>query len=175
MIDEISKKRELTLPELLGSLGINGLGKRRVQIIMDKTNGKMDKIESWRDGTLVKLAVEAGVPKIAPNIQKGLDECSDVIDDLLGVIKLKEKEKKQMATNGKLSGKVFVLTGKFSRVKEEIHTDIRAAGGSTCDSLHKDCHYLVQADPSSTSSKTKKAEKWGIPVISEEELMEMMN
>lgn len=174
MIDEINKRKELTLPELLGSLGINGLGKRRVQIIMDKTAGKMDNIASWRDGTLVKLAVEAGVPRIAPNIQKGLNECSDVIDDLLSVIKLKEKEKQMAKSGGKLNGKVFVLTGKFSRVKEEIHNDIRAAGGLVCDSLHKDCHYLVQSDPLSTSSKTQKAEKWGIPVISEEDLMEMI-
>jgi len=177
MIDEINKRKELTLPELLGSLGINGLGKRRVQIIIDKTAGKMDKIENWRDGTLVKLAVEAGVPKIAKNIQKGLNECSDIIDDLLSVIELKEetKEKEKTMTTGKLNGKVFVLTGKFSRVKEEIHQDIRNVGGSTCDSLHKDCHYLVQADPLSTSSKTQKAEKWGIRVIGEDDLMEMIN
>jgi NAD-dependent DNA ligase len=40
--------------------------------------------------------------------------------------------------------------------------------------MSKKVDYLVASDPNSGSSKLKKAEKYDIPVISEDELYDMM-
>ena len=44
---EIDKVRKLTLSEFLGSLGIAGLGKRRVALIQSAVGGKLNDIEDW--------------------------------------------------------------------------------------------------------------------------------
>jgi DNA ligase (NAD+) len=73
-----------------------------------------------------------------------------------------------------VAGKKFVLTGAASRPRKEIAADIEAAGGIVADAINGTVQFLVQSDPSSKSSKTKKAEQLGIKVISEETLMHMI-
>jgi len=172
MIDEINKRKEMTLPELLGSLGISGLGKRRVQLIMDKTNGQMDNIDDWTSSKLITLAQEAGVPNLAESICRDILSYKDMIDDILSIVTIKQPEKKKMVS-GKLSGSIFVFTGKFSRTEKEISKDIEKEGGEVSDTLNKNTTYLVQADPSKESVKSKKANKLGIKIIDEMTLMSM--
>jgi len=171
MIDEVNKKKKMTLDVFLGMLGIKGLGQRRAKIVMDNDVAPQT-LDEWRSGQLVKVADKVGVPNIAVNIQKAIDANSNLIDDLVTVITITETKQKQ---DGVLSGKSFVLTGSFSRKKALIHADIENAGGEIHKSVSKNIDYLVQADKNSTSTKTQKAEKLGIEVIDEDDLAEIIN
>ena len=51
---------------------------------------------------------------------------------------------------------------------------IEDAGGEVKSSVGRGLDYLVQANPSSVSSKTKKAEEYGVEIISEEQLLKMV-
>ena len=51
---------------------------------------------------------------------------------------------------------------------------IEKKGGSV-RSMSRSVDYLVAADPDSNSGKAKKAREYNIPIISYEELMEMLN
>ena len=51
---------------------------------------------------------------------------------------------------------------------------VKNAGGSVKSSVTKDLSYLVTNDTSSGSSKNEKARKFGIPVISEKEFLELI-
>jgi DNA ligase (NAD+) len=62
----------------------------------------------------------------------------------------------------------------MSRKRSEIAKDIVAAGGVVFDDISNKDVTLVQADPTSSSSKSKKANKLGASVISEEQLMSLM-
>jgi NAD-dependent DNA ligase len=47
-------------------------------------------------------------------------------------------------------------------------------GGTTPSSVTKDLSFLVLGEGDPYSSKAKKAEKYGVPVISEEEFLELI-
>ena len=74
---------------------------------------------------------------------------------------------------GPLSGKVFVLTGALSRPRPEFEKLIAAAGGKPTGSVTKNTTCLVAGEGG--GSKREKAAKLGIPVITEQELLDMIN
>ncbi|MDO5450198.1 MAG: NAD-dependent DNA ligase LigA [Akkermansia sp.] len=74
---------------------------------------------------------------------------------------------------GPLSGKVFVLTGALSRPRPDFEKLIAAAGGKPTGSVTKNTTYLVAGEGG--GSKREKAAKLGIPVITEQELLDMIN
>lgn len=62
-------------------------------------------------------------------------------------------------------GKV-AITGKLSVKRNVFEAELRAAGYSVGD-ISKDTNFLITDDPTSSSSKNKKAEQWGITKITE--------
>lgn len=75
------------------------------------------------------------------------------------------------ATETKLNGKVFVITGKLKTYKNrnELKSVIEQNGGKVTDSVSKNTSYLINNDIESTSSKNKKAKELNIPIITEED------
>lgn len=180
IVKEIQNKRKLTIDLFLGSLGIQHLGRRRVQIIRENVEAKahtniFNNISSWLDGKLIEYRESAGVPGIAEAIQIGIDRQKNMILDLLKEVEIVEAPKKAESTSGILSGKSFCLTGTMSRKRSEIEKDIIARGGLVLKDVASKDVVLVQADPSSSSSKSKKANKVGAKIISEEELNTLIN
>ena len=72
-----------------------------------------------------------------------------------------------------LDGLTFVVTGSLSNfTRAEIKTVIQNHGGKVTGSVSKKTDYLVAGERA--GSKLNKAQSLGIPVISEEELSEMI-
>ena len=71
----------------------------------------------------------------------------------------------------------FVITGKLQNFKnrQELVDIIEAAGGKVSSSVSSKTNYLINNDVNSTSAKNKKAKELGIPIITEQELMEMLS
>lgn len=78
------------------------------------------------------------------------------------------------SSNSNISGKVFVLTGKMPKKRNEYEAMITSKGGIVADSVSKNTDYLVIADVNSTSSKAEKARKLGTKLISPTELEELI-
>ena len=78
------------------------------------------------------------------------------------------------SSNSNISGKIFVLTGKMPKKRNEYEAMITSKGGIVAGSVSKNTDYLVIADVSSTSSKAVKARKLGTKLISPEELEELL-
>ena len=97
----------------------------------------------------------------------------DMVDAIgTGLFKL-EPEKKVEVKDGKLSGKSFCFTGAMDYKRSDLEKMVVDNGG-TVSSVKKGLTFLVQADPSSTSSKSVKAKSLGISIISPEEFLEMV-
>lgn len=97
----------------------------------------------------------------------------DMVDAIgTGLFKL-EPEKKVEVKDGKLSGKSFCFTGAMDYKRSDLEKMVVDNGG-TVSSVKKGLTFLVQADPSSTSSKSVKAKSLGISIISPEEFLEMI-
>jgi DNA ligase (NAD+) len=172
ILAEIDKVRELTLSQFLGSLGLPGLGKRRVALIQKAGAGEFDTLEDWTSGKLVKLADQAGVPNLAARFQKEIDANMDLIKKLLasGVIIKKD----QPTPSVKPGALVFCITGALSQPKSFFWDKITKAGHVATDDFNKTVTHLVAADPNGTSSKLQKARKQGTPILSETELLKLL-
>lgn len=77
--------------------------------------------------------------------------------------------------NNGINGKTFVITGKLNSFssRDKLIAEIEARGGKVTSSVSKKTNYLVNNDLTSTSSKNLKAQQLSIPIISEEQLLEM--
>ena len=78
--------------------------------------------------------------------------------------------------NNKLSNKTFCITGSLNHFtnRDELQKIIEAAGGKIVNNVSSKTTYLINNDVTSTSGKNKKAIELNIPIIAEEELIEML-
>lgn len=84
------------------------------------------------------------------------------------------ESKKEFAVD--LTGMTFVVTGKVNKFanRNAIKDEIESRGGKVAGSVSKNTNYLVNNDVNSTSSKNKKAQQFGIPIIDEDELIKIL-
>ena len=70
----------------------------------------------------------------------------------------------------------FVVTGtvKHFSNRREIKEQIEKKGGKVTGTVTSKTNYLINNDVESVSSKNKKAKELGIPIISEEEFLKML-
>lgn len=82
-----------------------------------------------------------------------------------------------VSASKKLEGKTFVITGKLKTFKNrnEIKSAIENEGGKVTDSVSSKTNYLINNDVESTSSKNLKAKQLNIPIITEEDFLELIN
>lgn len=76
-----------------------------------------------------------------------------------------------------LDGKIFCITGKVNHFKNraELQADIESKGGKVVSSMSNKVTHLINNDNTSTSSKNLAAQKANIPIITEEEYLELCN
>ena len=76
-----------------------------------------------------------------------------------------------------MANKVFCITGSLNHFanRDEAAKKIESAGGKVSSGVNAKTSYLVNNDINSTSGKNKKAKELGIKIITEEELIEMLN
>ena len=92
-----------------------------------------------------------------------------------------EYKKKKKKENGNisvdLSGKVFVITGSLTHYKnrDELVSIIESMGGKVSGSVSTKTSYLINNDTQSSSSKNQKAKQLNIPIISEEDFINMIS
>lgn len=179
ILDAIDATRRLTLAQFLGSLGLDYLGKRRVEIMINAAAGPLDTLAGWRSGWLrdPEQAAQAGVPSMGGQIQDGIDAMSGLIDKLLAVgITLLPTEHQATATTDAAALKTVCISGKLpsGKKKADYADPLRLAGFTLVDEVSKGLNYLVLADPASASSKAQKAKKLGVAVISEEDMLQLV-
>jgi DNA ligase (NAD+) len=171
IIASIQAKRSLTIPELIGSLGIEDLAVKRVEQVQEALPEEFANIEDWVDGKLALHAKEVGLPSIGERLSKALQTAKPMIEDLLSVgVKIIKKEKVE-----RIEGALNIcITGALSQPRS-YYTDLLTSKGHVFkDGVTKDLNYLVMADPTSTSSKSKSAKKLGIPCIDEAALLKLL-
>ena len=78
------------------------------------------------------------------------------------------------AMNNPFEGRTVVATGKLENyTRDSIQTKLLSLGAKPASSVTKKTDYLIVGEKA--GSKLEKAESLGIPVLSEDELMAMLN
>lgn len=84
--------------------------------------------------------------------------------------------KSESSNNADLSNKTFVITGSLNHYKnrDELVNIIEQLGGKVSGSVSSKTNYLINNDVTSTSGKNKKAKDLEIPIISENQFVQMI-
>jgi len=135
-------------------------------------NAGFDTLEKLRIATTADLSSIHGLGEITASvITEGLSECKEKMDAVLktGVITIAAPPSSDTLP---LKGFSFCFTGELKTMKRgEAEEKIKALGASSKSSVVKGLTYLVTNDPSSGSSKNKKANELGIKIIGEDEFV----
>ena len=80
------------------------------------------------------------------------------------------------ASNTDIAGKTFVITGALAHFENRnaLKEIIENMGGKVAGSVSATTDYLINNDVTSNSSKNKKAKELQIPILSEEEAMQLL-
>ena len=84
-----------------------------------------------------------------------------------------EEEARELASES-LAGRSFVVSGKFSRSRDEMKELIEMHGGRNLAAVSANVDYIVAGD-NMGPAKLRKAEKLGVKIISEEEFIAMVS
>jgi DNA ligase (NAD+) len=167
IIGEIKKTLKTTQAKLLQAFGIPGVGAEISKSLL-KCFGDIENIFDASEDDLMEC--EGVGPKISENIIKESYNCYMLYKYLQNLgLKFVEGGDINM-----LKGKQFTLTGKGPMSRDELSNIIESKGG-VVKGISKTTNYLVTSDMSSTSGKMKKANEYGVDIISYEQLMEMLD
>jgi len=165
---EIDKSRTAELKDFMGSLSIPFLGRRQAENMIELG---IDTLGKFLDLKIDELAALQGFKETrATGIVNGIKNSLNLINDMAKVVTIKAYVPKQVITPASGIQYNICLTGTMTRPRKDIAADIIAKGHLVADKVSKGVTHLCQADPSSVSDKTKKANKLGIKIISEMEL-----
>jgi DNA ligase (NAD+) len=168
----LEKAKETTLAKVIYSLGITGIGLANAKVICKYFDDDIEKIRYAEEEEISSIEgigpVNAGSLadyfKSAENNQK--------LDHLLSHLHLVHEE---TSAEQVFAGKTFVITGSVEHFsnRSEAKEFIEARGGKVTGSVTKKTDYLINNDKTSASSKNKKAQELGIPILSEEDFLEL--
>ena len=166
----VEQSKQVPFERVLFALGIRFVG----EVGAKKLARYFGDIDSLMNASEAELAqVEDIGEKTAQQIYAYFQ--SPVHHDIVERLRAAGLQMKSSATkvSNTLEGKVFVVSGVFARFsREEIKSHIEQHGGKVSSSLSAKTTYLLAGDKMGPE-KLKKAEKLGIPIISEEEYLEM--
>ncbi len=174
IIRGIEKSKEVPFEKVLFALGIRFVG----ETVAKKLARHFKSIDNLMSASFDELiAVEEIGDKIAESILNFFGNLINIqiIDRLktYGVqLKISEETLKHQTT--KLSGKTFVVSGVFTLYsRNELKKSIEDNGGKVSSAISKKTDYII-AGENMGPSKKEKAEKLGVPIISELDYKEMI-
>lgn len=172
LMDNLEKAKTVTLPKVIYSLGISNIGLANAKLICRHFGYSLEKL---RNASEEEISEIDGIgPVIAKNLSEYFkDEANNrKLDHLLSHLSIEKEERTEQQI---FAGMTFVITGSVGHFsnRNEAKAFIEALGGKVTGSVTGKTNYLVNNDTSSGSSKNKKAKELGIPIISEEQLLEM--
>lgn len=174
IISAIDKSKNIPLPNFIYALGINNVGLSNAKLLCKKFNNSLDEIRKADFDSLISIDGFGDV--IANSIIKYFsnDENNKLIDEALKFITFTDTADEN--TDLKLENMTFVVTGDVHIYKnrKELQSHIEKLGGKVTGSVSAKTNYLINNDVNSTSSKNKKAKELNIPVISEEDFLDLI-
>lgn len=175
LVDAIEQSKKATLPKFLYGLGIANVGLSNAKLICRHFGDDLDAI---RAAQAEDFTVIDGIgPIIGESVSQYflLENNRQTVDGLLEYVDIQKQEEPD--TEKTLEGKTFVITGSLNHYenRKQLQEQIEALGGKATGSVTKKTDYLINNDRNSSSSKNKKARELEIPILTEEEFMDMIS
>lgn len=172
LVDEIAKSKNQPFHRLLSSLGIPHIGTQTAKVLAKKF-GSMEKL---MDASMVELLqIETIGPEVSQSItQYFADENARNVISELTLAGLTMTAKEEIPSEQPFAGMTFVFTGTLTKWKrEEAANIVENLGGTSSSSVSKKTTYVI-AGPGA-GSKLKKAQRFGVQILTEDEFAELIN
>jgi DNA ligase (NAD+) len=180
IVREIEEKKKVRIDRFIFALGILHVGEETARmlsrtILSEKKHAEKPS-DIWRVFSGYTLENLQELNDIGPKVGKSIfdwfhkkeNETFLLALDAVGVSFVLEKKKKIL-----LAGKTFVITGTLEHFeRNEIKEKILEYGGEVSESVSKKTDYVVLGE--NPGLKKEKAEKLGIPMLSETDFLRMI-
>ncbi len=175
LMNAIETSKKAPLANVLYSLGIKGIGLNTARLIVREYPWKLTDFQNL---TAEQLVAIDGIGQVLADSFVDFfaqEKNRDMVRVLSGFLNIQYPEKRN-SDEEPLTGKTFVITGSLSQFanRNECKAKIEEQGGKVVDSVSSRTDYLINNNVSSSSSKNKKAKELGIPIITEEQLLQML-
>ncbi len=170
----IEESKKVKLENFIFALGISNVGLSTAKTIIKTLN--ILTIEDFFKLSFDELVNVDGIGDIvAKNILDFTTDTTNTNNVLELASYLNIFVDTKTSVESKVSGKSFVITGSLSQYKNrnELQAEIENLGGFVSSSIKKDTDYLINNDINSNSSKNKSAKDKNIPIITEEQFIEL--
>ena len=171
LLSAIEQSKQQDLSRLIYALGIRQVGVKTGKILASAF-GSLDALMSASVEQLQELPDIGEVTAVSISDWFAQPQSISMIEKLrqAGV----NFESKRTVTDTRFSGMTFVLTGALSKfTREEATEKIELFGGKVSGSVSKKTSYVVVGE--NAGSKERKALELGIPILSEDEFLEILN
>lgn len=173
LLTSVENSRNTTLPKFIYGLGIANVGLSNAKMIVQALGNDIEKIIHAGRQELEKID---GVGAVIADTFASYFENEKNKEEFYKLLQEMHIEKAQDNQNNQIfTGKVFVITGSLEHFenRNQLKERIEQLGGRVTGSVTGKTSYLINNDSHSTSSKNKTAAKLGVPVITENEFLEM--
>lgn len=173
LINSIEKSRNVKLANFIFALGIPDIGLSRAKSICKNYSNDINKI---RNLTFEELSKIDGIGEIIAKEWIDTFNNEDFIKELELLLKEVNFTDTSIDNNQPLKDLIFVITGSVNNFtnRDELVEYIESYGGKVVKAISNNVNYLINNDITSTSTKNTKAKELGIKIISENDLMSMI-
>lgn len=174
LLNSIENARNTTLPKLVYSLGIANIGLANAKVICKALDYAP---ERFFDVTVEELSEISGVGGVIAGTFTDYfsdENHREIFTRLLQEVHIPKEE--ISGEGGILENMNFVITGSVQHYanRNEVKAVIEENGGKVTGTVTSKTNYLINNDIHSKSSKNKKAAELGVPIISEQDFLEML-
>ena len=170
LLAAIAASKEQDVSRLIYALGIRQVGAKTGKVLAS-VFGSLD--------ALMAASVEelTGIPDVGAVTAESIYDWFRQEQSMHMVERLRQAgvnfESRRVVTDARFAGKTFVLTGALSKfTREEATEKIELLGGKASGSVSKKTSFVVVGE--NAGSKERKARELGIPILTEDEFLEML-
>ena len=170
LLDAIEKSKQQDLSKLIFALGIRQVGAKTGKVLA-KHFGNLDNLMAATEEDLTQIPDVGGITASFIYDWFRQEQSQAIIEKLRknGV----NFESKVAVTDTRFAGMTFVLTGALTKfTREEATEKIELFGGKASGSVSKKTTYVVVGE--NAGSKERKARELNIPILSEDEFLNML-
>ena len=170
LLASIERSKEQDVSRLIYALGIRQVGAKTGKVLA-AAFGNLDGVLSASEEELTQIPDVGSVTAASIHQWSCQEQSRHMVERLrqAGV----NFESKRVISDDRFSGKVFVLTGALSKfTREEASEKIELLGGKTSGSVSKKTSFVIVGE--NAGSKERKARELGIPILTEDEFLEMI-
>ena len=173
MLAGIEQSKKVSFERVLFAIGIRYVGETTAK----KLARYFKNIDALAGATKEELK---NVDDVGEQVAESIVQFFNTVENLENIVRLREA-RVQFALNEEnctlisnvLEGKSMVVSGVFSISRDAMKQKIEQHGGKNVSSISKNTDYVV-AGENMGPEKRKKAEKLGVPILSEEEFEKMV-